>query len=60
MKQQPQDKPYTPHIEATTDLEAEMEKTRILRAAMASNDRVIKRHMQRSRELSRLQANVDY
>ena len=41
------------------NLEAEMEKNRILQAALATKDSVTRKYMRRSRELSRLQASID-
>ena len=58
--QQPQDSPGAPRIEAPqTTLEAEMEKNRILRAALETKIEATRRLVERSRELSRLQASLE-
>ena len=51
--QQPQDLPNSNQV-PETDLLAEMEKNRILRAALANNEAVTAKYRKRSRELSRL------
>ena len=56
--QQPQDNPGA-QTQMQTSLETEMEKNRILRAALATKDSVTRKYMRRSCELSRLQASID-
>ena len=60
MQQQPQDNPIIIIADDDTSLlEAEREKNRILRVAIANNGELNNKYRKRSRELSRLQASID-
>ena len=60
MQQQPQDNPIIIIADDDTALlEAEREKNRILRVAIANNGELNNKYRKRSRELSRLQASID-